>query len=66
MKMGPFWGWFVRGPVRSGWLVGPVQKYGSSVVFISNGADDECGVRKHKIHNRVLYLYRSNDLTLSR
>ncbi len=30
----------------SGWLVGLVQKYGISVVFISNGTDDECGVRK--------------------
>lgn len=47
MKMRPFLGYFVRGPVRSGWLVGLVQKYGSSVVFISNGKDDdECGVRK--------------------
>ncbi len=47
--MGPFWGYFVCSPVRSGWLVGLVREYDRSVVFISNGADDECGVRKQPI-----------------
>jgi len=30
-------------------LVGLVREYDRSVVFISNGADDECGVRKQPI-----------------